>query len=185
MNLVTVVMIALGLAMDAFAVSVASGVTLKKERLYNALKMALAFGVFQMMMPILGWLSGMRLREIISGIDHFVAFALLALVGSKMIYESAKIGGLDRVTSPFALKTLLVLSVATSIDALAIGLSFAFLKIAILMPVAIIGVITFILSFIGIFIGERFGHFFERKIEAVGGVILILIGLKILVEHLL
>ena len=184
MGTMVIVFIAFGLAMDAFAVSVASGFTIKRLRVGHALRIALFFGVFQAIMPAIGWLAGMRLRNLISELDHWVAFVLLALIGSKMIYESFKLGSDKRQINPLQLDVLLMLSLATSIDALAVGVTFAFLKIAIVSPVLIIGLITFATSFIGVFIGERFGHIFESKLELIAGLILIAIGTKILLEHL-
>ncbi len=135
-------------------------------------------------MPVIGWSAGYVLRDFISHIDHWVAFGLLFMIGFKMIFESSKIKSNRKNINPLNIYTLLILSIATSIDALAVGLSLSFLKISILMPAMIIGFITFIFSFAGVFIGDRFGHFFERRIEAVGGIILIGIGIKILIEHL-
>lgn len=184
MNTSSILFIAVGLAMDAFAVSVANGVAVKRQRIQHALTIALFFGLFQGIMPIIGWMAGTGFRSLISGIDHWIAFGLLTFVGGKMIYESTK---LERTTANNglpSLSVLLLLSVATSIDALAIGLSFAFLKIEIITPAVIIGLITFTLSLAGVFVGQRLGHFLERKIEIVGGIILIGIGFKILIEHL-
>ena len=185
MNIVSIIFIAFGLAMDAFAVSVFSGITIKNLKIKNAFKIALFFGLFQAFMPIIGWLSGVSLKNYISGIDHWIAFTILFVIGIKMIYESFKIKPDDKKINPLAVYTLLILSVATSIDALAVGISFAFLKIAIITPVIVIGVITFLLSFIGVLIGDKGGHFFENRIEIAGGIILIGIGTKILLEHLL
>ncbi len=185
MDVMTVIPIAFGLAMDAFAVSIASGMTFKGEKVTPALKLGLCFGSFQALMPILGWLAGLKLRDLISGVDHWAAFVLLAFIGSKMIYESIKLGEERNERNPLNPFVLLMLSVATSIDALAVGLSFAFLKISISGPVMIIGVVTFVLSFFGVLIGSRLGHFFEKKMEMLGGLVLIGIGIKILVEHTL
>ena len=184
MNTITIIFIAFGLAMDAFAVALASGIALKANKAYNAFKMALFFGVFQMVMPILGWLGGTGFRNFISSFDHYIAFGLLMFVGCKMIYESMKIKDVEEKTNPFNAKVLFILAVATSIDAFAIGLTFAFLKVAIVTPVIVIGIVTFAVSFAGVFIGNKIGHFFERRIEVVGGLILIVIGVKILIEHL-
>ncbi len=184
MSLITVIFVAFGLAMDSFAVSIASGITIKNLKINNALKVAFSFGLFQAFMPLVGWLAGLSLREIISGIDHWIAFALLILIGLKMIYESLKIESASKGLDPLNIYILLMLSIATSIDALAVGLSFAFLKIYIVTPVIIIGIVTFLLSLLGIVIGNKLGHFFEKKIEIAGGLILIGIGIKILIEHL-
>lgn len=184
MSLITVIFVAFGLAMDSFAVSIASGITIKNLKINNALKVAFSFGLFQAFMPLVGWLAGLSLREISSGIDHWIAFALLILIGLKMIYESLKIESASKGLDSLNIYILLMLSIATSIDALAVGLSFAFLKIYIVTPVIIIGIVTFLLSLLGIVIGNKLGHFFEKKIEIAGGLILIGIGIKILIEHL-
>lgn len=184
MDIFTILFIAFGLAMDAFAVSITSGFTIKRLHINNALKIAVFFGLFQAVMPVIGWSAGLGLRDLISSIDHWVAFGLLSIIGFKMILESRAMNSDKKQTNPLNIYTLLILSVATSIDALAVGLSLSFLKVSIISPSIIIGAITFLLSFIGVFIGDRFGHFFEKKIEIVGGVILIGIGVKILIEHL-
>ena len=170
--------------MDAFAVSITSGITIKNLKINHALKIAIFFGSFQAFMPLIGWLAGFSLRDFISSIDHWIAFGLLSLIGSKMIYESVKMESSKGESNPLNIYILLILSVATSIDALAVGISFSFLNISIVLPVIVIGTITFLLSFLGVFIGNRSGPMFEGKIEIVGGLILIGIGIKILVEHL-
>jgi len=184
MDVFTIVFIAIGLAMDSFAVSITSGMTTKNLRIMSALRVAIFFGLFQAGMPIIGWLAGLSVIDLISGIDHWVAFGLLSLIGCKMIYEAIKREPREKKMTPMNSYVLLILSVATSIDALAVGLSFAFLKIYIAAPIIVIGTVTFLLSFIGVFAGNKFGHFFEKKIEITGGVILIGIGMKILLEHL-
>ena len=183
MDMISIIVIAFGLAMDAFAVSITSGITIRQLKINNALKIALFFGSFQAIMPIIGWLAGLSLRNFISEIDHWIAFGLLIFIGCKMIYESITIQSSEKEINPLNVYVLLVLSIATSIDALAVGLSFAILKISIMTPVVIIGSITFALSFLGVFVGDRIGHFFENKIEIAGGLLLIGIGIKILVEH--
>jgi putative Mn2+ efflux pump MntP len=184
MDMVSVFFIACGLAMDAFAVSVASGLAEKKLKFRYAFKIAVFFGLFQAVMPVAGWLMGFGLRAYITEIDHWVAFGLLALVGGKMIYESFKLKEVENPSGPHGIYVLLLLSIATSIDALAVGISLAFINVPIMMPAIVIGIVTFIFSCSGVYIGNRFGHFFEKKIEALGGVILIGIGLKILIEHI-
>jgi putative Mn2+ efflux pump MntP len=183
MDFLTLFLIALGLAMDCFAVSITNGMTMKSIRMGRALKIALFFGFFQAVMPMLGWLAGMGLSGFIKGIDHWIAFGLLCFVGVKMIYEAFE----KKENSQEALNTavLLALSLATSIDALAVGLSFAFLEASIFLPAVTIGLVTFAVSMSGIFIGNRLGHFFENKMEIAGGLILIGIGVKILLEHML
>jgi len=185
MSLTTTMAIALGLAADAFAVSITSGLAIKQLRIGHALRIALFFGSFQAAMPVVGWFAGLTLTYVISGIDHWIAFGLLTFIGSKMIYESTKMGSGERAPNPLDPYVLLMLSLATSIDALAVGVSFAFLKVTVLTPALIIGVVTFDLSFLGVYVGDKLGHFFERKIEMAGGFILIGIGAKILIQHLL
>jgi manganese efflux pump family protein len=185
MSIWTILLIALALAMDAFAVAIASGFAMRQLRVRHALAMAASFGAFQAIMPLIGWFSGIKLRGWMLHVDHWVAFGLLTFVGGKMIAEAFEIEEQEKKTNPFALHVLLVLSVATSIDALAAGLSFALLDVAITAPVLIIGAVTFCMSLAGVAIGARGGHLFEKKIEVLGGVILIGIGLKILLSHLL
>lgn len=171
--------------MDAFAVSVATGVTCKKSRLNHAFRMAFAFGAFQALMPIAGWLAGMSLQQYISDYDHWIAFILLAFIGCKMIYESFQIKHARQEADSLSNTMLLMLAVATSIDALAVGFTFSFfLASSVLIAVMIIGLITFIFSYAGFYFGKHFGHFFEMGIEAIGGVILLAIGTKILLQHL-
>jgi len=184
MDIISIVLIAVGLAMDAFAVSITSGITIKSLRINNALKIAIFFGLFQAVMPIIGWLAGLSLKDYISAVDHWIAFGLLSFIGCKMVYESITVQSSEKEINPLNVYVLLVLSVATSIDALAVGVSFAFLKVSIVTPVIIIGTVTFFLSYLGVYIGDRIGHFFENKIEIAGGLLLIGIGIKILVEGL-
>lgn len=185
MESLTIIFIALALAMDAFAVSIASGVTIKQLKIRHALTIGAWFGLFQALMPLVGWLGGMKLRVVIGKVDHWVAFGLLFFIGSKMIYESFKIESVEKKGDPLDIYVLFVLSVATSIDALAVGLSFAMLKVSIVMPVLVIGSVTFLLSFLGVWIGDKCGHLFEKKIEIIGGLLLIAVGAKILIAHLL
>lgn len=188
MAILEILLIALGLSMDAFAVSIASGATMKRLHLPNALKMGLFFGGFQALMPVVGWGAGLSAKNFIAGWDHWIAFALLAAVGGKMLYEALAIKeeeecGAEK-TCPFDTGTLTVLAIATSIDALAVGLTFSLLAVSIAGPVLVIGLVTFLMSVAGVKIGSAGGHFFEHKMEAAGGVILIAIGLKILLGHL-
>jgi putative Mn2+ efflux pump MntP len=185
MNL-ELVMIAVGLSMDAFAVSLCKGLCMKKLRYGHAAVIALFFGGFQMMMPLLGWLLGKQFEALITPVDHWVAFALLGYIGGRMIWEAAR-GKPDEactVDEKLDYRELFLLAIATSIDALAVGITFAFLQTPILFAVAEIGVITFVLSFAGVLIGHRFGTRFKRKAEFGGGAVLILIGVKILLDHL-
>lgn len=185
MDPLTLVLIAVGLSMDAFAVSITSGIAMKRLHLGHALRIAFFFGAFQLLMPILGWLAGVSLKEFITSWDHWIAFVLLAWIGGKMVYEAVKGDTCERASSePLALLELLMLSVATSIDALAIGLSLSFLGVAIAGPALVIGLITFAISFLGVVLGDRLGCLMGKRMEIVGGVILIGIGVKILWEHL-
>jgi len=183
MNIGLILAIALGLSMDAFAVAVASGYAISRMNLGHALRMALFFGGFQAIMPVAGWLLGLSVRQFIAGFDHWLAFGLLLFVGGKMIWEARHEEEFVE-KNPLNIATLFMLALATSIDALAVGLSLSFLAVAILLPAAIIGAVTFALSLAGVYVGKAFGHFFENKIEIVGGLVLIGIGVKILLEHL-
>lgn len=185
MELLTVTAIALGLSADAFAVSIVSGTAYKQLKIKHAFRIAVFFGGFQAIMPVIGWLAGMSVKEYIADYDHWVALALLSAIGGKMIYESFKITPAGENFDPSNIFVLLTLSVATSIDALAIGMTLSFLRISIATAAVIIGLITFVLSYFGVFIGKNFGHFFENKIQAVGGLVLIALGIKVLLEHLL
>jgi manganese efflux pump family protein len=180
----TIILIAVGLAMDAFAVSIANGMTIKSNRKRAALLTAMFFGGFQMLMPAIGWAAGLTLQGVIAGFDHWVAFGLLAFIGAKMIFDGTKKDGERPRSSELKMHALLILAVATSIDALMVGLSFAFLQTSIVLPIAVIGAVTFALSFIGFYFGCGLGKVFGHRIEIVGGVVLIAIGLKILFEHL-
>ncbi len=175
-------LIALGLSMDAFAVSVCKGLSVKELRPRHALLAGLYFGGFQALMPVIGWLLGYRFESLITEIDHWIAFLLLALIGGNMIRESFSED--EELNDDFGLKTMLLLAVATSIDALAVGITFAFLSVKILPAAGAIGITTFLLSCLGILIGRAFGARWKSRAERLGGVILILIGLKILLEHL-
>jgi putative Mn2+ efflux pump MntP len=178
--------IALGLAMDAFAVSLGLGMSLKPATGSQTFRLAFSFGLFQFTMPILGWAAGESFIRYIEGYDHWIAFALLLGVGGKMIVESLrpeKEPGSGR-SDPTRGVSLLVLSVATSVDALAIGLSLAALKVAIVFPAVIIGIVAFTMTVIGMKVGPALGKVIGRKAELLGGLVLIIIGIKILTEHL-
>lgn len=175
----TTTFLSLGLAADAFAVSLTSGFVIQHIKLNKALKIALFFGCFQGVMPLIGWMAGLTFREFIAGFAHWIAFILLFFIGGKMICESCQE---QEKFNPLDFYTLLALSIATSIDALAAGLGLSVLKMSILLACTSIGVITFTLSFCGVFIGHSFGDLFNKKIEVAGGLILILIGSKILLE---
>ncbi len=183
MDFLTVILIAVGLAMDAFAVSIAKGISVERNRRESAILLASLFGGFQGMMPVVGWFAGLGLRDIIMEVDHWIAFGLLGFIGVKMIHDSTK--SEDGKDADVTLSLALVLAIATSIDALMVGLSFAFLETPILVPVLVIGAITFALSYMGFVFGSRMGLIFGKKIKMLGGLILILIGIRILVEHML
>ncbi len=183
MDAFTIVLVAVGLAMDALAVSIAKGIVIRRQRQKTALLLASFFGGFQMLMPAIGWLAGTSLKTVIMGIDHWIAFGLLTFIGSKMIYDSIKKEDGEKEDS-LRLRPLLTLAVATSIDALMVGLSFAFLQTQILAPILVIGLITFFLSLMGFFLGCGLGRIFGNKIKIVGGLILLVIGMRILFEHL-
>ncbi len=185
MDALTILLIAVGLAMDAFAVSIASGMTISRNRRRAALLTAGFFGGFQMLMPAIGWAVGLTFADFIAGFDHWIAFGLLAFIGAKMIYEGTKKEQNHNSPTDLRLHALLILAVATSIDALMVGLSFAFLQTSIVLPIAAIGVVTFSLSLVGFYFGCGLGKVFGHRIEIVGGVVLIAIGLRILLEHLL
>lgn len=184
MDTVTILFIAFGLAADAFAASITSGIKIKYLRVNNALIIATFFGFFQAVMPLLGWFIGRSLKGLISEVDHWVAFGLLTFIGCRMVYESIQVETTRKELDALNIYVLLVLSVATSIDALVVGISFAFLKNSIADLVVVIGIVTFLMSFIGVFVGNKFGILFGNKIEIIGGFILISIGIKILIEHL-
>jgi len=183
MSFFTILTIAVALSMDAFSVSIATGAAYKKTHNLNALKMALFFGFFQAFMPVIGWFAGLAFRKHIESFDHWVAFALLALVGGKMIYEAIFTKKEQQKNKTMTLTLLLVLSIATSIDALAVGITFSLIAESITKAVIVIGLVTFAFSYVGVFIGEKLGHFFENKIEIAGGLMLLAIGIKILIEH--
>jgi len=183
MDFLQLLFIAVGLAADALAVSVSSGAVIRKMRLRHALRIALFFSVFQGLMPWIGWELASLAGDWFQAIDHWIAFTILTLIGGKMIYDSRQIHEEDD-RDPLNLYILFTLAIATSIDALAIGVSFSFLNISILQPILIISLVTFVLSLLGTYIGAFFGHIFEDKIELAGGLILIGIGCKILLEHL-
>lgn len=184
MHLATILFIAVGLAMDAFAVSVVTGSVYKELHIRHALRMALFFGGFQAVMPVIGFMAGLGLKDYIAAYDHWVAFGLLSLVGGKMLYEAFKIEAAEKNRDPSNLLILLALSVATSIDALAVGITLSLLTASVILAATVVGAVTFGLSYAGVAIGKRFGHFFESRIEIFGGLILIAIGVKILIGHL-
>ena len=184
MTFTEVFLFGVGLSMDAFAVSVCKGLCMKKIKYSNALVIALFFGFFQALMPLLGYYLGKTFERYITSIDHWIAFVLLAYIGIKMIRDA--FGDDDEVSCPahprLNLKELFVLAVATSIDALAVGIAFSFTKTNIYESILIIGTVTFALSFCGVVIGNKFGSRFKQKAQVSGGAILVLLGIKLLCE---
>ena len=183
MGLIELFLIAVGLSMDAFAVSVCKRLAMPKCTFKKAAIVGLWFGGFQALMPAIGYVLGAQFQEAIASIDHWIAFVLLALIGGNMIHEALD-NDEEEADASLNVKTMFLLAVATSIDALAIGITFAFLKVNIIPAVCFIGIVTFIISFAGVKIGNVFGARYKNKAEIVGGIILILLGLKILLEHL-
>ncbi|NYB52970.1 MAG: manganese efflux pump [Methanobacteriaceae archaeon] len=184
MDIFSMFFLAVGLAMDAFSVSITRGMILKCHLKY-ALTIAIFFGVFQALMPVAGWLAGSQLAALVELWAPWIAFTLLVIIGGKMVYEGFSHEEEAEICHIFSIRDILILSVATSIDAFAVGVTFAFLNTPILLPILIIGLVTFSMSFIGVYLGKQVGHLFEGKIEILGGFILIGIGLKILIESLL
>lgn len=180
-------LIGVGLSMDAFAVSICKGLGMSRLNMRQAAVISLFFGGFQALMPLIGWALGSQLTDFITPIDHWIAFGLLAFVGGKMLWgafhEDDEAEGVQ-TDEKLDLKELLMLAIATSIDALAVGITFAFLQVAIVPSITIIGLTTFVISFAGVAVGHFFGARFEKPATVVGGVVLILIGVKILLEHL-
>ncbi|WP_320911797.1 manganese efflux pump MntP family protein [Butyricimonas paravirosa] len=183
MGIISILLIAVGLAMDSLAVSISGGIVMRPFCMRQSLRLALTMGIFQGGMTLLGWLMGVSFSSYITAFDHWIAFILLGFLGGKMIYES--FGEEETTISSFSTKTLLTLGVATSIDALAVGVSMAFLKTSIYFPAFIIGFVTFALSLIGVISGYRFRKIKGINVELFGGIILIAIGVKILIEHLM
>lgn len=202
MSFLSIFMTGIGLSMDAFAVALAKGMSLKKNLLKSALKIALFFGGFQALMPFVGWFAGRYFKDYIESFDHWIAFVLLGSIGGKMIYESFKReneecslgeGDIAKEVSveeesieakELSNKSLTILAIATSIDALAVGVGFAFLNVSIAPAISIIGITTFILCVGAVFIGRKLGCILQKYAELVGGIILILMGIKILIEHI-
>ena len=182
MSLLDLFILAVGLSMDAMAVAICKGLSAQKLKLRHALVTGLYFGGFQAAMPLLGFLLGLRFRAYIESVDHWIAFILLGFLGAKMIKDA--FDDAEEVNCSFCPKAMIPMAVATSIDALVVGITFAFLKVSIIPAVSFIGVITFSLSAVGVYVGHLFGAKFRSKAELIGGIVLILMGLRILLEHL-
>lgn len=184
MRLLEIIVIAVGLSMDAFAVSICKGLSVRKVQLRHALITGLYFGGFQMAMPLCGYLLGARFQAFVANVDHWFTFVLLTLIGANMIYASVTAEP-EEVSNSFHWKAMLPLALATSMDALAVGVTFAFLQVDIVQAVCCIGLTTFVLSCIGVSIGNLFGEKYKIYAERLGGAVLILMGFRILLEHLL
>lgn len=188
MGFIELFLVGVGLSMDAFAVSICKGLGMKRLNMKQALVIGLFFGGFQALMPFLGWALGTQLADLITPIDHWIAFILLAVIGGKMLLDAFRGGDEDEAAeakdAKLDLKELFMLAIATSIDALAVGITFAFLGVDIVFAIAVIGLTTFVISVAGVAVGHAFGARYEKGATIVGGVVLILIGLKILLEHL-
>lgn len=181
MGIGEIILTAFALAMDAFSVAICNGLSAKKSTFKQAAATGVFFGGFQALMPLVGFYIGKQFEAIITPIDHWIIFFLLAFIGGKMIIES---GSCEVTSNAFSIKNLFSLAIATSLDALAVGISFAWLKVNILIAVLLIGSITLVLSFLGVKIGAFLGSRFKTCSEIIGGIVLILIGLKILLEHM-
>ncbi len=184
---IELVLIGVGLSMDAFAVSICKGLAMRKVNKKQAVVIGLFFGGFQALMPFLGWLLGSQFERYITSIDHWIAFILLGVIGGKMMMEAVKKEEAEEIKQmdpPLDLKEMFLLAVATSIDALAVGITFAFLQYPIVEAISVIGVTTFAISIGGVYVGNFFGNKYKSKAEFVGGLILVLIGLRILLTHL-
>ena len=187
MGVIELFLIGVGLSMDAFAVSVCKGLGMKRVNYRHALVIALFFGGFQGLMPVIGWALGSQFARFVTPVDHWIAFGLLALIGGKMLWDAFHNQDEDAQTPDcerLDLKELFMLAIATSIDALAVGITFAFLEVSIVFAAVVIALVTFVLSWVGVAVGNRFGVRYQKPSTIVGGVVLILIGLKTLLEHL-
>ena len=184
MGLITLVFVAISLAMDAFTVAIAKGISLKEAKPHQAAKVALFFGGFQALMPLLGWLFGLSFEKYITAFDHWIALILLCAIGGKMLYESFQDDEDEfEEGNPLSTKSLMILAIATSIDALAVGVTFAFLNVNILWAITLIGGITFVISYAGVVLGNKVGKYLKNYAEIVGGIILIIIGLSIFLQN--
>ena len=183
MGIIELIILSVGLAMDAFAVAVCKGLSMSKMKWKNACVIGMYFGGFQALMPLIGFLLGVNFQDKITNVDHWIAFILLVIIGINMLKEAFS-KEYEKQNDSIKFKDMLILAIATSIDALAVGITFAFLKVNIWLAISLIGIITFIISVAGVKIGNIFGDKYEKKAEFAGGIILILLGVKILLEHL-
>ena len=183
--MINIILISISLAMDCFAVSIAGGAAIAKPKIINALKIGISFGLFQAIMPLIGWSIGFSFRNLIENVDHWVAFSLLLIIGIKMLYEAFKKSPGKKKTDITRIPTLLILSIATSIDALVVGISLSIIALSIYLSILIIGLSAFVFSVSGYYLGNKIGKIIGNKVEIIGGIILIGIGVKILIEHLL
>ena len=187
MDFLTVLLIGIGVAMDAFSVAVTDGIVLKKPKVQEAVKIALFFGIFQFLMPCAGYILGSAFARYITAFDHWIAFILLVFIGGKMLFEAiTEKEEKEAIKNPLSFATLIVLAVATSIDALAVGVTFATIPggLSVFAASGVIGLVTFFISFAGVYIGSKFGNLLGNKAEIAGGIVLLGIGIKILIEHL-
>ncbi len=185
MEILSLLLLAVALAMDSFAVSISTGLVLQRIEIKAMGKISFLFALFQGAMPVVGWRLGLFFENQIKAIDHWVAFLLLSFIGGKMIFEAVKDESENKSINPYSFKNMAMLAIATSIDALAVGISFSLLGMDIAVPAVVIGITTFIFSFLGLTLGVKLGGFMGNKIEFLGGLILIGLGLKILLEHTL
>lgn len=185
MDFLTLIIIAVGLTFDTFAVSISTGLVVSHIRFWQATKIAATLAFFQALMPFIGWFIGSQVKELIIDYDHWIAFGLLSIIGAKMIIESLKKEEEKKDFNPFKPVVLIGMAIATSIDALIVGVSFAFINLNIFISVGVIGFITYIVSMLGMLFGKSAGKWFGKKMEIVGGLMLIGIGIKILLEHIL
>ncbi len=184
MDLVSILLVAVSLSMDSLAVAVASSMALDSIGVKGSAKIGASFGLFQAGMPIIGWYGGSAFMWLISGFDHWIAFSLLAFIGGKMVYEAFFEADEVSGKNPIELWNLIVISFATSIDALAVGIGFSALRVPIIAPAAVIGIVCFAISFTGAYFGNRSGKYLGGRVRAIGGIVLISIGLRILLEHM-
>jgi len=183
MDFITLLLIAIGLSFDTFAASVSTGLSISHIRFWQGVRVALILAFFQSLMPLTGWFAGKQVASLISDYDHWIAFGLLGALGLKMIYESFEQESKQESVDPLRFTFLVGIAIATSIDALVVGVSFAFMEMNIFWSVFVIGAVTFLVSMIGMLFGKQAGGWFGKKMEIVGGLILIGIGVKILIEH--